>query len=88
MLFVVGVTTAQAQFSFVPKVDYATGSSPVSVAIGDLNGDGKMDLAVANVNSNTVSVLTGTGSGFGIKVDYPTGSSPYSLSLRDFNGDG
>ncbi|WP_458420801.1 FG-GAP repeat domain-containing protein, partial [Pseudomonas aeruginosa] len=34
--------------SFAAKVDFTTGSGPVSVAIGDIDGDGKPDLAVAN----------------------------------------
>ena len=55
------------------------GAGPISVAIGDLNGDGKPDLAVANYGSNTVSVLLGNGDGtFGTKTDFATGS--WSLS--------
>src|SRR5262249_43265962 len=38
----------------------AVGTQPVSVAIGDLNGDGKPDLAVANFDSDSVSVLPNT----------------------------
>src|SRR5439155_17727119 len=38
---------ASAQ-AFGPRTDFATGDSPYSVAIGDLNGDGRPDLAVAN----------------------------------------
>ena len=34
--------------SFAAKQDFTTGSGPFSVALGDLNGDGKPDLAVAN----------------------------------------
>ena len=48
---------------FRPPVDYPTGNGPRSVAVGDLNGDGKADLAVANVGSNTLSVLLGNGDG-------------------------
>ena len=43
--------------SFAAKVDFTTGTGPVSVALGDLDGDGKPDLAVANYGSATVSVL-------------------------------
>ncbi len=54
----------------------------------DFNGDGKLDLSVANRCSNTVAVLLGNGSGgFGPKTDFPTGEDPYSLTTDDFNGD-
>src|SRR5713101_6723490 len=42
---------------FCPKTDFGTGSNPESVAVGDFNGDGKLDLAVANDTDNTVSIL-------------------------------
>jgi hypothetical protein len=42
---------------------FLTGSMPHSVAIGDFNGDGKPDLAVANNGSNNVSILLGNGEG-------------------------
>ncbi|MDP9238719.1 MAG: VCBS repeat-containing protein [Chloroflexota bacterium] len=38
--------------SFGAKTDFATGGKPASVAIGDVNGDGKPDLAVATDNDN------------------------------------
>ena len=45
-------------------MNYSAGDYPSSVAIGDLNGDGDLDLAVANLpRSNNVSVLLGNGDG-------------------------
>ena len=49
--------------------------SPTSVASGDFNGDGKLDLAVANFVSNTVSIFLGNGDGtFTLKSSPATGS--------------
>src|SRR6516164_6716318 len=68
---------------------YPTGTNSSSVAIGDLNGDGRLDLAVANADSNTVSVLLGNvGGGFQQQTQYPTGLGPSSVAIRDLNGDG
>src|SRR5207245_8599715 len=39
------------------------GSNPTSASVGDLNGDGKLDLVVANAGSKNVSVLLGNGDG-------------------------
>jgi hypothetical protein len=73
---------------FGPKTDFATGDHPNSVAIGDLNNDGKQDLAVANGGSNTVSVLLGNGDGtFGAKTDFASGPGPYEVQIADLNGD-
>jgi len=46
--------------SFIARQDFAAGSSPQSVAVGDFNGDGALDLAVTNRDSNNVSVLINT----------------------------
>ncbi len=73
------------------KVDYATAAYPNAVALGDLNGDGMLDIVTAGGDSSrgTVSVLLGTGEGtFAAKVDYTTGNGPSSVALRDLNGDG
>jgi hypothetical protein len=66
-----------------------TGSQPQSVATGDFNGDGKLDLVEADYGSNTVSVLLGNGDGtFRPRATYATGRSPIAVSVGDFNGDG
>jgi hypothetical protein len=52
--------STSGNISFTAKVDYTTGSSPYSVAIGDVDGDGKPDLAVTNYYSSTVSILRNT----------------------------
>ncbi len=72
-----------------PEPTFGTGRDPNSVAVGDFNADGKLDLAVANQSSNTVSVLLGAGNGtFAVKTDYVTGDEPYSVAIGDFNRDG
>jgi hypothetical protein len=74
---------------FSPKTDFTTSTGPSSVAIGDLNGDGKSDLVVTNRNANSVSVLLGNGNGtFGPKSDFPTGTNPTCVVILDLNGDG
>ena len=53
---------------FTAPLPFGTGNGPHSVAIGDLNGDGSLDLAVANEYSNSISVLLGNADGtFGAK---------------------
>jgi FG-GAP-like repeat len=67
----------------------ATGSIPVSSAVADFNGDGKLDLAVANYGSNTATILLGNGDGTLMAAGSPaTGSEPTSIAVGDFNGDG
>jgi hypothetical protein len=81
--------------SFSAKVDFTTGTGPVGIALGDIDGDGKPDLAVTNIGSNTISIFRNTStsgtidaSSFADKVDFPTGSSPYFVAINDFDIDG
>jgi hypothetical protein len=74
---------------FFPPREYLVGVFPTAVAIGDLNGDRKPDLAVANTVSNTLSVLLNKGHGrFGRSRMYGTGNGPYRDAIGDLNGDG
>ncbi|MBC8116989.1 MAG: VCBS repeat-containing protein, partial [Candidatus Saccharimonas sp.] len=74
---------------FTPTAPLSVGKQPRSVKVGDFNGDGKADLAVANFGSNTVSVLLGNGAGgFGTESHFAVGINPSSVAVGDFNGDG
>ena len=96
---IVSVLMSNGDGSFQPPVQYAVGSGPTTnssaglVDIGmvsdDFNGDGHLDLAVANTFDSTVSVLLGNGDGtFRPEVSFAAGGNPISLAAGDFNGDG
>ena len=87
---VVGVMLGKGDGTFFPAVIYASAPSPFSLVKGDFNSDGKLDLATANINVDSISVLLGNGDGtFQSPVNYPTNlPSPYALSIGDFNNDG
>jgi hypothetical protein len=84
---------AQAPVSFHSASKYAVGTSPSAATSADFNGDGKMDLAVANSGSKNVSILLGKGDGsFQTAINSDLGNSdasvPISIAAGDFNGDG
>jgi len=85
----VSILLGNGDGTFQPQVTYSAGGYPTALAIGDSNGDGKLDLAVANGEDYSVSILLGNGDGtFQRQVTYPAGRYPTSVAVRDFNGDG
>jgi Bacterial Ig-like domain/HYR domain/FG-GAP-like repeat len=71
---------------------FDVGKAPVDIDIADFDNDGTKDLAVANSDSDNVSVLLGTGitgaEAFGAATNFAVGDRPYDIESVDFNGDG
>ncbi len=84
-------TTTNGVISLAPPVDFAVGLGPQVVVAADLDGDGKVDLAVANELSNTISILRNTSNAgsisFAAGVDLATAVNPYGLAIGDLDGD-
>ena len=81
--------------SFAPPVDFGVGGWGNGVAIGDLDGDGKPDLAVVTQLPDHFSVFKNistpgsfTSGSFATRVDYPAGYNPNGIAVGDLDGDG
>ncbi len=88
------VSSLQASAGFLATPTYPAGISPQSVAVGDFNGDGIPDLAVANythdlTKDSPVSILLGNRDGsFQAPQSYIVGASAWTIVVADFNRDG
>ena len=75
--------------SFAYLTSIATGNNPEFLASGYFNSDTNLDLVVANLSSDNVSVLLGDGSGyFQVSTNIPTGNGAISVVANDLNADG
>lgn len=89
----VSVLLGNGMGGFGPPAAFSARTQPSYVAIADLNGDTKLDLAVANFGSDNVTILLGTGTGsfvFSNNVlagNLTSGFGPVSLAVADFTGD-
>ncbi len=85
-------TTTAGTISFAPGINFAAGSSPTAIAIADINGDGKPDIAVTNSVSASIliyqNITTGTTFSLGMPVSIATPSGPQSIAVADMDGDG
>ena len=81
--------------SFSTRVNFTTGTGTTGVAVGDLNGDGKMDVVISNGLANTISMYRNTASSgsissssFATRLDFTTGTTPATVTIGDLDGDG
>jgi len=91
----ISVLLGNGDGTFAMEARFGVGGAPRSVAIGDLDGDGREDLAVANseefprAGPGDVSVLLGNGDGtFAMEARFGAGDEPSSIAIGDFDGDG
>jgi hypothetical protein len=82
-------TNSQCVANFNSTSSVNVGGSPDSLASGDFNRDGRLDLAVASRNFSSVSILINQGSGrFSLTLSYDVGNAPSGLASADYNKDG
>ena len=73
---------------FGPRADFPTANAPWTMASGDMNGDGFIDLCVVDVSSNAVSFLKSAGGTNFTRQEFTTGTGPRALALADLDNDG
>ena len=90
------LTAPQFAYNLSSLNPISTGREPKFVAVGDFNGDGKQDLAIADygvigtpATGRTLTILLGNGDGtFKAAASPAVGNAPYAIAVGDFNEDG
>lgn len=87
-------TAGSSTVTFAAQQSFPMGTGPTSVTVADVNGDGKPDLIVTNIDDNNVSLLLNTTApgaatpSFAARQNFATGQLPNSAAVADINGDG
>lgn len=87
-----GIGNAFTAASFADKIELTAGKNPKGVAAGDLDNDGLPDMAVANYDDQSISILKNGGSNgqvqFTTAVTIPLSITPSAVTITDINADG
>lgn len=85
----VSVLLGRGDGSFMPRVEYAAGNALISVTLGDLTGDGRLDIVAINSPGDGIAVFPGMGDGrFAAASIIPVPAMPRSAALGDLDSDG
>lgn len=85
----VSVGSGDGTFTSAIGSPFLLGKNLSAIVAGDFNGDGKLDLAVTDADTNSVYILLGNGDGtFQTPITIPVGNDPDAIVAGDFNNDG
>src|SRR4051812_28787741 len=87
------ICASLASVAFADAVSYPSGDKTYALFAGDLDGDGRVDLAAANEQADSISVFLSNGDGTfrsqaSLKTAFPTGHFPTGGAIADLNHDG
>lgn len=87
-----GGTTAFNSGSFIQDADIASPNGPKNLTVGDMDGDGKIDMITVNENAASFSIYKNTSTAsttnFTTRIDFPTYLNMYTVDVGDIDGDG
>ncbi|CAF5142474.1 unnamed protein product, partial [Rotaria sp. Silwood1] len=89
----IGILLGYGNGSFTAMIRYSTGnnSTPMAIALTDMNNDGRTDIVVVNSDTDTIGILLGRGNlTFDTIITYQieNGATPTSVAVDDFDNDG